>query len=329
MTYGSRPAPPTGKPQLTFVTGGAGFIGRNVARRLSDNKHAVIGIGHGELSKTEQIAAGLQDWYPLSVNAANLERMVTDHGVPDSIIHAAGVGSVGAAEKAPLKDFHGTVVATAEIVDVMRRRLPMTKLIFLSSAAIYGNQNASKLHETAPRQPASVYGFHKAQCEDICLDAAQRWGLDIDIIRFFSVYGSGLRKQIFWDIAQKILKNDEILLMGTGEESRDFIHIDDAVSIITRLLSLRSKSPMLINGGTGIRTSIRDAAETLVKASGTDKAVSFSGEIIRSDPQSLIADVSQLDTLGWEPKVSFQMGMGDYWQWVALQNTGTVPNLRS
>tara|TARA_R110000824_G_scaffold366730_3_gene555775 strand:+ start:38699 stop:39631 length:933 start_codon:yes stop_codon:yes gene_type:complete len=310
------------------VTGGAGFIGRNVARKLGKNGDTVIGIGHGNLSRAEQTAAGFHSWYPLSVNSKNIERMITDHGEPDSIVHAAGVGSVGAAEKAPLKDFHGTVVATAEITDVMRRQLPDTKLIFLSSAAIYGDQNAQRLHETAPRQPASVYGFHKAQCEDICLDAARRWNLDINIVRFFSVYGNGLRKQLFWDISQKILRDAVISLKGNGEETRDFIHINDAVSIITTLLSLRSASPILINGGTGIRTSIRTAAETLITASGTHRDVCFNGEIIRSDPQSLVADVSQLDTLGWEPKVSFAEGMRGYWQWVTLQNSGVMPNSR-
>lgn len=301
--------------QLIVVTGGAGFLGRHIARRLASEGYRVVGVGHGVLSLTEQKESGYQNWYTSSLNADVMGLVVSQSGKPYGIIHAAGAGSVGRVANAPLSNFYGTVAATAELLEALRLHAPEARLVMLSSAAVYGHQKSAFIAESAPRNPVSVYGLHKALSEDLCLDAASRWALNLSIVRFFSVYGEGLKKQLFWDIVQKIRGGKTVTLMGSGQETRDFIHVNDAADIVPSLLQRADPQPLILNGGTGIATTIESASRALVEASGISSRIHFTGEIVESDPRHLVADSSRLKDFGLTPKVDLCAGIKSYWGW--------------
>src|SRR6202011_562447 len=102
-----------------------------------------------------------------------------------------------------------------------------------SSAAVYGAHGPGPIPETCPLLPVSPYGSHERYAEELCLLAARRYGLGCAIIRFFSLYGAGRRKQILWDIGRKLIDNPPgIQLFGSGEETRDFVYVEDAVELV-------------------------------------------------------------------------------------------------
>src|SRR5262249_35777614 len=152
------------------------------------------------------------------------------------VVHAAGSGSVGSSFTAPLRDFERGVATTATLLDILRRVAPKAMVVIPSSAAVYGTQPEGKIAEDAPLAPISPYGAHKLAAELICRQAHFNFGQPVTVLRLFSLYGPGLRKQLLWDLAARLRAQPaRILLGGTGTETRDLLFIDDAVELIWRV----------------------------------------------------------------------------------------------
>jgi nucleoside-diphosphate-sugar epimerase len=148
--------------------------------------------------------------------------------------------------------------------------------------------------------------------------------LDVSIIRLFSVFGPGNRKQLFWDLARRALDRPAVLqLSGTGDEARDFLYIDDAVRYIGLLAGMpRASRPRIVNGGTGKATTVRTAALALCSAFGIEAQLDFSGEERAGDPRRLVSDPGYAKSLGIEPEVSFKTGVESYAAWLERVLTG-------
>lgn len=137
------------------------------------------------------------------------------------------------------------------------------------------------------------------------------------IVRFFSIYGPGLRKQIFWDLCAKIRNSkDTISMSGTGDETRDFIHVADAARLLAALAQKpRTAQPGILNGGTGRATTICEAVGLMAAACGADLHISFDGVQRAGDPLHLVADVSKLGRIGFRPLIGLDKGLSDYVDW--------------
>jgi UDP-glucose 4-epimerase len=268
-----------------------------------------------------QPAAHWQDGW---VSSAALARAALSAGFPEIIVHAAGGSAVGASVVAPDSDFDRTVASVREVLGFMRTDASAARLIFLSSAAVYGATSADKVSENAPLSPISPYGLHKRLAEELLCGWAGIFGLDVSIIRLFSVFGPGNRKQLFWDLARRALDRPAMLqLSGTGDEARDFLYIDDAVRYVGSIAGLpRASSPRIVNGGTGRATSVRAAALALCSALGIEAQLDFSGEERAGDPRRLVSDPGYAKSLGIEPEVSFKTGVESYAAWLERVLTG-------
>ena len=113
-----------------------------------------------------------------------------------------------------------------------------------------------------PLAPLSPYGLHKCLAEDLCRFYAAYWKLPIAVIRFFSLYGEGLRKQLLWDACKK-LHGDAFIFEGTGNEERDWLHVEDAVRLIALAGEHASSLCPIVNGGSGAARSVRSVLEAL------------------------------------------------------------------
>jgi UDP-glucose 4-epimerase len=151
-------------------------------------------------------------------------------------------------------------------------------------------------------------------------------GLDAVILRFFSLYGPGLRKQLLWDLARRLAARPAKLeLSGTGGELRDFLYVDDAVRLVGLAMDAAvSESPLILNGGRGTPVSVREAAETLALALGSAAAIGFSGEVRAGDPAALVADISGARALGFSPEVGFEPGAKAFAQWLINLPMGSL-----
>lgn len=303
-----------------WVTGAHGFIGRHVARACADAGQKVAGIGHGAWPPVEAQRAGVGHWLNGDVSSSNLGTLRSLSGTPDVVVHLAGGSSVGSAIAQPREDFGRTVTSTAELYEWLRQESPESKVVAVSTAAVYGANHGGMIGEEAALRPYSPYGFHKVMMESICDSYGASYGIRSVVARLFSVYGPGLKKQLLWDVCTKLNNNsDEVELGGTGSELRDWVAVSDAAQIISGLVRVASADVPKFNVGTGIGTSVLDVAQCLIGAwhGSRDAAtrMSFTGHSRQGDPFSLVASPHKIHGLGFKCDVAVAAGISRYVAW--------------
>ncbi len=294
-----------------LITGAAGFIGRNVARQCLERGDEVTGIGHGSWSEKEWRALGFSRFHNASVTP---EVLKAHGGTPSLVIHCAGSGSVAFSVQNPEADRARTLETTSAVLEFMRSRAPHASLVYPSSAAVYGLAQAFPTPETAPLKPISPYGAHKKMAEDLCRAAAHDAGLKVAIVRLFSVYGAGLRKQLLFDACQKA-RRGEAVFFGTGDETRDWLRVDDAAALLLKAGDHASAECPVANGGSGQSVSVRVVLTELLACFPGSPAIAFNGEVRPADPQRYHADIGVARSWGWSPRIDLRKGVRDYAHW--------------
>jgi len=305
-----------------LVTGGLGFLGRAVARTFKARGCEVTGLGHGRCPAEEARSLGYDTWIEGDVSLATLGALQRPF---DVVVHCAANSSVAHSLDHPLDAFRSTVQNTAELLEHLRRTSPGALLLYPSSAAVYGATDDRPLAEDDTPNPVSPYGFYRQMTEHLLASYARCHGIRVAAVRFFSIYGPGLHKQLLWDAAQKLLAGQpEAAFWGTGEETRDWIHVDDAASLLFHL-STSAAPCLVVNGASGERVTVANVLGRLRGALGVDVALAFNGAVKPGDPRFYHADVSRLRALGWQPSIPLDRGLADYAQWVKRTRTPTVP----
>jgi UDP-glucose 4-epimerase len=198
----------------------------------------------------------------------------------------------------------------------LRVHSPQSRLIAVSSAAVYGSGHSGPISENAVLRPMSPYGQHKLMLEQLCRSYAMSYGIGSTVVRLFSVYGSGLRKQLLWDVCSRLQENSrELVLGGTGEEIRDWCDVRDVVRLLAMVAQLpQQDSFRVINGGSGRATRVSEVASLLAGHWGR-VSVRFSGNVRAGDPFSLLADDAALCATGFAWRFTPAEGIADYARW--------------
>ena len=300
------------------MTGAKGFLGRHVARLLSREGHTVVGIGHGEWSREEWELWGLNSWHRAGVT---LETLEAHAGKPSTIIHCAGSGSVSFSIEDPIADFERTVVTTAHVLEYVRTKSPSCRVVYPSSASVYGTVERLPIREDCQAAPISQYGVHKLMAEQMVASYSRQFGISAAIVRLFSVYGRGLSKQLLWDACRKFA-SDEYVFMGTGDEVRDWLHVDDAAELLLAAAEHASVECPTVNGGSGVGVAVRQVLLHLgASLSEASPAPVFSGAKRIGDPSRYIADIEASRSWGWVPKVGWEQGVNEYARWWKERST--------
>ena len=300
------------------ITGINGFIGR-CAGEYFKGEYEITGIDLAASCKGQAPGADgvCRTYYQchMAKEPAELASIFTDVQ-PDVILHCAGSANVGASVVNPLADLEGNLQSYYQLLLALQSFEKRPKIIFFSSAAVYGNPKRLPVRETDDPAPISPYGLHKRMCEELSSYYNRIHGYQIRSLRIFSAYGSGLRKQLLWDIWQKYRRTGEIRLFGTGDETRDYIHITDILTSI-RLILAYDGPEEIFNVANGEETSIRELAEVYAAKLGEPAdIVSFNGETKTGDPQNWRADISLLAGLGYHKQMEFTDGIEGYVKWV-------------
>ena len=299
--------------KCVLVTGAHGFLGRYAARCFKANGYRVIGIGYGQWPASEYGAFGIDEWLEAAVELGSL---MTIASRPDVIVHCAGSGSVGFSINYPMQDFQMTVDSTLAVLEYMRMVCPEARLVYPSSAAVYGARPDLPIGEESPLAPVSPYGYHKLIAEKLCQSYSSSFGLTASVIRFFSIYGPELQKQLLWDACLKLEAGagKAVQFFGTGRETRDWIHVSDGARLMYQAAE-RGHGFSLLNGGSGSRTVNQDLLALVAGELGSGAAVSFNCKEKEGDPRFYHADISRALALGWQPVVQLEQGVAAYVRW--------------
>jgi len=298
------------------VLGAMGFIGRHVCRFLAGQGVEVWGLGHGACDTAAQSSWGLARWQSGDVDVAAITALVAGEA-PMAVIHCAGGSSVGAAAAAPLDDYRRSALSTAEALEFVRLQAnPAARLVLASSAAVYGDQGTRDLGEASPRAPISAYGCNKVAAEDLCRTYAGLHAVPVSVVRLFSVYGEGLRKQLLWDAMRKFAGGGG-RFYGTGQELRDWVHVDDAARLLG-MAALQPQGRHAVYNGTGTQATTRQVLARLAECAGFPGEPVFDGEAHAGNPVRLTGDGTHArSVLGWAAATPLQAGLARYAEWFA------------
>jgi UDP-glucose 4-epimerase len=282
-----------------LVTGGAGFIGSHLVEALLENGYGVRvldDLSTGKLANLPVDRAHLSLIVGDVADAPTVERALKDCS---AVVHLAAVASVQASVEDPVATHQSNFIGTLNICEAMRQA-GLRRVVFASSAAIYGNNGeGSAITEDTPKAPLTPYAADKLASEHFFDFYRRQHGLEPVILRFFNIYGprqdpsspySGVIS-IFSERAQKHLP---VTVYGDGEQTRDFVYVEDLVKVLVQAVKESEPSGEPVNVGFNRSTSINELAATLSTLLGRPLALNYaaprSGDIrhSRADNQRLL-----------------------------------------
>lgn len=293
-----------------LILGSEGFIGTHVVSYFLAKENVVYGADLFQLPSKKYYYSKISN-FQLEVDELLQQKKF------DVIVNCSGSANVSFSNTHPLVDYEANCHNTIVLLESIRKFLPDSKYIHLSSAAVYGNPLLLPVRESAQLQPLSPYGYHKLMAEQICHEYSSIYGLKIAILRPFSVYGAGQNKLMFWDVYQKIIKAESsVELYGTGNESRDYVYVEDLMQALDLIIE---KSPMncsIYNVASGKETTIKEAIDIYFSLLKPNYDYYFDNHVRSGDPINWMADISELSKLGFRPKFSLEEGLKNYINWL-------------
>ena len=291
-----------------LITGSHGYIAKNIAKKLTAKNFTVYGIGKGKWEKKDYKKWG----YVNQINGKLTKKNLSKYSCKfDFIIHCAGSGLVGLKRKT---DFNNNVKSTISLINFIKETQNKTKIIFMSSYSIYGNDYKDSISEKCVTKPVSNYAINKKKAEICLLNFSKKYRSDLMILRIASLYGDGLKKQLIFDACSKMSKGVNHFY-GTGREKRDFIHISDLVSVVLHFCMKGFSSTNIINCGSGKGRQIKDVLKLISSNLNLRKKIIFNRKKFNSNPIDLILNIGKLKKIGIRPNKNFKLGIKQYVKW--------------
>lgn len=302
------------QPKTVFFTGGAGFIGMHVVPMLLERGYQVRifdNMFRGERAKVEElVAAGGVELIDQDVRyggAVHAAMKGCSH-----VIHFAAV-SINKSQADPYESMDINMIGNHNVFAAAADH-GVQRLVFASSASVYGDPQKLPMHEDDALSPLTPYCISKRAGEDLLGFYQRRSGLEWVALRFFNVYGPGQKTTAYYTsvinhFVNRLRNGEAPVIDGKGEQSMDFIHVHDiARSAVAALESPQANAP--VNIGTGIDTSIADLARILIDAVGVDVEPVFNPRDVLVSRRA--ADITRAkEMLGWEPTITVEDGMTD------------------
>lgn len=299
-----------------FVTGGAGFIGSHISRRLVELGHEVICLDNFDdyydcRIKEDNVRPLLAYSNYQLVRGSILDNKILGKCVKDVdfIFHNAARPGIRESLKNPLRTHDVNATGTLMVLEAARAA-NVKKVIYASSSSVYGNVDKFPILETSLTKPISPYGASKLCGENYCGIYREIYGLKTVSLRYFTVFGQGIRPDLAISIfTRKALSGEDIDIFGDGNKSRDFTYIDNVVD--ANLLAMtRGSGVYNIGGGKGI--TIGELAQNIIRLTGSASKINY-GKDVPGDVEHTLAGIgkAKLD-LGYEPRVDIVEGLKRY-----------------
>ncbi len=302
-----------GEKYTWLITGGAGFIGSNIARILLAKGQKVIiydNFSTGLMSNVRPSVLGGRVKI-IKGDIRNFNTLTKAFKGADFVLHHAALASVPQSLKEPQKTLDINVLGTLNALEAARQN-KIRKFIFASSSTVYGNGGAKPCGENAPTACKSPYALSKLQGEELCRVYTRLYGLATVCLRYFNVFGpgqnaNGLYAAVIAKFTDCALKKKPFVIYGDGKQTRDFIFTDD-VAKANILAVLKGKQGQIYNVAAGRSYTLLEIIKTIEKICKTKPAKKFLApravEIKKSS-----ADISKIKKIGFAPSVSLEDGL--------------------
>lgn len=308
------------KFKKVLITGGAGFIGSNLVRHLIEKGVSVIVLdnfmtGHREniesFPTVEIIEGDVRDKTAVELAMRGV----------DVVFHlAASVGNKRSIDH-PMTDAEINVLGTLQVLEAARKE-GVRKIIASSSAGIFGELKTIPIKEDHPIEPDSPYGCTKLAEEKLCLAYAKLYNIEAICLRYFNVYGPNQRYDAYGNVIPifvfRMLQGEPILIFGDGEQTRDFVHVNDVVQA-----NIKAAEAIGVNGAfniaSGTSITINNLVEIITKNYNGNTRIEYCSERL-GDVKHSLADISLAQQkICYEPSTVLKDGVEDYIIWAQNQ----------
>ncbi|MFA4641042.1 SDR family oxidoreductase [Pyrococcus kukulkanii] len=299
------------KNKLIIVTGGAGFIGSHIAETLAEDNDVVV-IDNLYSGKIENVPENVKF---INADVRDFEAIADIIREADYVFHEAAQISVDESVKDPVFTEEVNVIGTLNVLMALAEG--NGKLIFASSAAVYGDNPNLPLKESETLSPISPYGVTKLAGEHYCRVFYEIYGVPTVVLRYFNVYGprqSSAYAGVISIFMRNAIKNEPLTIFGDGKQTRDFIYVKDVVEVNLLVAQKKKAEGEIFNVATGKETTVLELALKIIDLSGSSSSIVFApprpGDIRRS-----VADISKLKKLGFSPKYTLEEGLKETFEW--------------
>lgn len=299
-----------------LVTGGAGFIGSNLVRLLLQEGHTVTVLDN-LLSGYQQNLKPFPEVRFIEGDVRDAEKLNSAARGVEVIFHlAASVGNKRSIEH-PIDDSEINVIGTLRVLEAARA-VGARKVVFSSSAGIFGELKILPIREDHPAEPISPYGASKLGAEKLCLTYSKLYPLEAVCLRYFNVYGVNQRYDAYGNVipifAHRILHSQPVTIFGDGEQTRDFVNVRDVAQANYQAGMAHGVSGAF-NIASGSTITINHLAELMREFSGLDVMVEHAPPR-PGDVRDSLADVSAAAAaFGYNPSVGMEEGLAEYLDW--------------
>ncbi len=299
---------------MYLVTGGAGFIGSHLVERLVESGHRVRVLDNLSTGRRENLGnvADRIEFVEGDIRARDVVCQAVE-GI-DGIFHLAAIASVPRSVEAPLEAHAVNVTGTLHVYEEARRA-GVRRVVLSSSTAVYGDTSHMPLSEDLPMRPLSPYAATKAACELYAGVYSRTMGVEVVALRYFNVYGprqdpTGPYAGVIARFIDCMVKGIAPVLYGGGQQTRDFVFVDDVVEANLRAMQAAADAAgEAFNVASGQSVSVRRLAELIAELTG------FAGEfeVRPARPGDILHSAASIEkarsALGYTPKISLETGL--------------------
>ena len=299
-----------------LVTGGSGFIGSNIVRRLLELEHEAVVLDDLSSGFAENLVPGVPFFEADVRDAGAVAAALEDCEV---VLHlAASVGNARSIDD-PVKDSQINVIGTLNVLESARRQ-GLRRIVFSSSAGIFGELKTLPIDEDHPQDPDSPYGASKLAAEKMCLVYNKLYGMHNVCLRYFNVYGVNQRYDAYGNVipifADRILRGVPMTIFGDGEQTRDFVNARDVAAANIAAATAGDDVDGPFNVGSGTRVTINDLAALMQRAAGREVGLEYAPPRKGDVRDSLAATAAAQAAFGFAPGVGLDEGLQEYLSWV-------------
>jgi UDP-glucose 4-epimerase len=294
-----------------LLTGGAGFIGSALLRRLQAEGHDVLVYDDLSFGRRESISVPADRFVQADILDAERLKAVCAAFSPESVVHLAAVHFIPYCNEHPFQCARINLRGTANVLDAAAATGTTRQVFYASTAAVYPPSNEA-IPETCRPEPMDIYGLSKLAGEYLCHRFHLATGCATIIGRFFNVFGPGeTNPHLIPVIHDQVRAGARVIALGNLSPKRDFIHTSDLVDAVAGLLDRFREGMETFNIGSGTEHSVVEVVEAFAQAVGEEIVVTTDPSRIRPvDRPHLLADITKLSGwLDWRPRVSLAEGI--------------------